>query len=212
MATLTLSGGISASSKYERMGLSLRPETFKPYSENTLALCAYMRVYGNNCAEIFGVFFSVGNNQSELTMANSINITKREFKRKLRDGTQKTLLRFIVNFKDPETGSRAQKFFERRKDAEQFKQQLITDINNGDYFSAREDVTIANVVELWFSIRHGQIKPISIHNHESVRPLIIGPLVTNATAKQRSHFTSKGIIPTGSKITYLLRDAKVKDL
>jgi len=77
-----------------------------------------MRVYRDNCAAIFDVFFSAGKNQSELTMTNSINITKRNIKRKLRDGTQKNLSRFIVNFKDPETGKRTQKFFGKRKDAE----------------------------------------------------------------------------------------------
>ena len=145
-------------------------------------------------------------------MTSSINVTKRDVQRKLKDGSSKTLTRYVVNFKDPETKKRSQKFFAKRRDAEEFKQQLIIDIKNGDYFAKRDEVTVSDVVDLWFEIRQGKIKPNSMSNHLRVKNLIVGPLLSGATQKQRADFTATGIVPEGGRVLRLLRDVKIQDL
>ncbi|GHB04722.1 site-specific integrase [Algimonas arctica] len=145
-------------------------------------------------------------------MSQSINITRRTRRRKLKDGSTTEQIRYVVNFNDPETRKRAQKFFEKRRDAEAFKQNLIVDIRSGEYFAQREDVTVADVVELWLSAREGKIRPNSMRHHLSVRPLILGPLLRHATPRQRSDHTRSGIMPEGAKLIPLLADIKIQDL
>jgi len=145
-------------------------------------------------------------------MSNSINITKRNRTRTLADGSKVQQVRFVVNFNDPKTQKRAQRFFPKRRDAESFKQELIVDISNGEYFSNREDVTVKDVVELWFSVREGKVKPNTMRNHESIKPLILGPLLRGATREQRSAHTMTGALPEGTKVIRLLASVKIKDL
>ena len=133
-------------------------------------------------------------------MNHSINITRRERKRRLKDRTTTVQLRYVVNYIDPETQKRAQKFFEKRRDAEVYKQSLIVDIQSGEYFSRREEVTVGDVVALWFSAREGKIKPNSLRNHLSIRPLILGPLLCGAEARQRAEHTMSGDLQEGSQL------------
>lgn len=145
-------------------------------------------------------------------MSHSINITRRERKRTLKDGSTSVQLRYVVNYRDPGTQKRCQKFFEKRRDAETFKQNLIVDIQSGDYFTQQDDVTVGDVVELWFAAREGKIKPNSLRNHLSVKPLILGPLLCGATARQRAVYTASGDLPEGSKLVQLLSVVKIRDL
>ena len=145
-------------------------------------------------------------------MSNSITITKRNRTRKHKDGTAYHQTRFVVNYKDPQTHKRAQRFFEKRRDAESFKQELTVDITTGDYFSKQNEVTVAQILELWMSMREGKLRPNSIRNHQSVIPLILGPLLSGASRRQRTTYTQTGAIPEGAKLRKLLADIKVKDL
>lgn len=145
-------------------------------------------------------------------MTNSINVTKRRVKKKRRDGTHAEYDRYVVNYKDPQTLKRAQRYFLKRREAESYKQSLIVDIQSGEYFSKREEVTVGDVIALWFSERAGKIKPNSMRNHESIRPLILGPLLCGATARQRSEYTVSGTIPEGAKLVPLMADVKIMDL
>lgn len=145
-------------------------------------------------------------------MSHSINITKRTRRRTLRDGSKTENIRYVVNYVDPEKRKRAQRFFEKRRDAESFKQDLIVDIQSGAYFSNREQVTVGDVVGLWFSVREGRLKQNSMRNHLSLRPLILGPLLCRATARERADHTMSGVIPEGSKLVPLLAEIKITDL
>jgi len=145
-------------------------------------------------------------------MSSSINITKRNRTRTMADGSKVKQTRFVVNFIDPKTKKRAQRFFPKRRDAEAFKQALIVDIKNGEYFSSREDVTVGDVVELWFNVREGKVKPNTMRNHMSIKPLILGPLLTGATREQRAAYTMTDAVPEGSKLVRLLASVKIKDL
>lgn len=145
-------------------------------------------------------------------MSNSINITKRTRSRTRRDGTKAQNVRYVVNYTDPELHKRAQRFFEKRRDAEAFKQSLIVDIQSGAYFAQREDVTVETVVTLWLSAREGKVRPNTMRNHLSITPLILGPLLCGATPRQRAEHTMTGILPEGAKLVSLLADVKIKDL
>jgi integrase len=145
-------------------------------------------------------------------MSHSINITKRTRRRKRRDGSTAENVRYVVNYIDPDSQNRAQKFFEKRREAEAFKQNLIVDIQNGNYFAKREDVTVGDVVDLWFSARVGKIQRNSMRHHEGVRPLVLGPLLCGATPRQRANHTMTGKMPKGTKLVPLLADTKINDL
>lgn len=52
-------------------------------------------------------------------MQQKANITKRNVRRKLKDGTPVTLTRYILHFTDPITSKRSHRNFETRKEAEE---------------------------------------------------------------------------------------------
>lgn len=52
-------------------------------------------------------------------MTINIALTKRVRRRKLTSGAIVEQLRYVLNWRDPRTGSREQRFFERQKDAQE---------------------------------------------------------------------------------------------
>lgn len=91
-------------------------------------------------------------------MGSSVNLTKRVRNRKLRSGAIVAQTRWVLNYREP-TGRRRQMFFERQKDAQAKRNQIIAEVETGTYSEAQvRTVTIRNCVERWLEARDGQVK------------------------------------------------------
>jgi len=88
------------------------------------------------------------------------SITKRDMKRKMKDGRCVVLSRYILHFRDPKTGKRKQQFFTKMKDAQRARSQLLVDIEQGTYCDRREAPTIKEIFEHWFDDRKAQVRGV----------------------------------------------------
>ena len=80
-------------------------------------------------------------------MPFTVNVTKRERSRKLKSGARVTQVRWVVNYKEPRSGSRKQLFFEKKADAHAKRNELLASVENGTYSEAKTHITVAAAVE-----------------------------------------------------------------
>lgn len=139
------------------------------------------------------------------------NISKREMKRKNRDGSTKTLTRYILHYRDPKTGARMQKFYERQKDAQAAQSQLLVELKQGTYSNKRETPTIEQAFDAWLEDRRGQVKPSTHVSYGRYRPYIVGPLLLGNKG-ERTEYTTTGKLPDGCKLHNMLGKIKANDL
>lgn len=100
-------------------------------------------------------------------MGSSVSRTKRVRNRKLRSGTIVAQTRWVLNYRKPRTGQRRQMFFERQKDSQAKRDQIIVEVETATYSEAQiRAVTIRNCVEQWFEARAGQVnaRPTGFEN------------------------------------------------
>ena len=64
-------------------------------------------------------------------MTLNINLTGRICRRKLKRGLTVEQVRFVLNWRDPLTGEREQRFFERQRDAQERRAELIAAYDRG---------------------------------------------------------------------------------
>ena len=64
-------------------------------------------------------------------MTLNINLTRRVRRRKLKDGSVVEQTRYVLNWRDPRTGEREQRFFERQRDAQERRSELIAAYDRG---------------------------------------------------------------------------------
>lgn len=70
-------------------------------------------------------------------MGTSVNLTKRERKRKLTSGAIVVQIRWVLNYREPRSGQRRQLFFEKQKDAQARRNQIIAEVETGTYSAER---------------------------------------------------------------------------
>lgn len=63
-------------------------------------------------------------------MTLNINLTRRLRRRKLKSGATVEQVRFVL-WRDPRTGEREQRFFERQKDAQERRAELVAAFDRG---------------------------------------------------------------------------------
>jgi len=61
-------------------------------------------------------------------MSNAVNLTKRDRKRKLKSGAVVIQTRWVLNYREPRTDRRKQLFYERQKDAQAKRNEIIAQI------------------------------------------------------------------------------------
>jgi integrase len=71
------------------------------------------------------------------------SISQRKIKNRRRDGTRIQYSRYVVEFRDPRTGRRKAKKFERRQDAVAYRNELIAQVSEDSYIDPREAPTVA---------------------------------------------------------------------
>ncbi|MET4455563.1 tyrosine-type recombinase/integrase [Bradyrhizobium sp. RT3b] len=145
-------------------------------------------------------------------MASSVNITRRERKRKLTSGAVVVQTRWVLNYREPRSGRRRQLFFEKQKDAQARRNQIIAEIETGSYSEERvRAVTIQEMVRRWLASREGEVKPGTLDGYRRAGANIVGPLLVGSP-QQRTTFKITGKQPEGTKTIALLGDVKLHDL
>jgi integrase len=145
-------------------------------------------------------------------MGSSVNLTRRERKRKLKNGAIVLQTRYVVNYREPRTGRRRQLFFERQKDAQAHRNQIIADIETGTYAADRSrTVTVREIVDRWLDSREGDVKDGTLDGYRRAAANIVGPLLIG-TRQERARLAWTGNKPEGAKAVPLLGDRKVQDL
>jgi integrase len=143
-------------------------------------------------------------------MALSINLTKRVRRRKLKSGEVTEQTRYVLNWRDPRTGAREQRFFERQKEAQEKRAELIAAYERGSYSAERKTVTVAEAVASWLDSKRSSVRPNTFASYEFQSRYIVGPLLpAEARAATVRSGTGK---KSNAKPLLLLGHLKVQEL
>ncbi len=143
-------------------------------------------------------------------MTLNINLTRRIRRRKLKDGSVVEQVRFVLNWRDPRSGEREQRFFERQKDAQERRSELVAAFDRGVYSSENRSVTVADAVAAWLESKRGVVRPITFASYEFEIGYIVGPLLPSE-ARRAIVRSGVGARPKARAIELLGR-VKVQEL
>jgi integrase len=142
----------------------------------------------------------------------SVSITSATRRRKLKSGRVASYSQFYANYRDPKTGRRIRRAFDRKKDAEVFRSNLLVKFAEGNYADERKAPTVAKAIDHWLADKEGKVKASTLMGYKVVaNGAIRGPLL-DGTPQQRADYTEKGTKPEGARFTKLLGDVKLTDL
>ncbi len=147
-------------------------------------------------------------------MNNTINvsITTTTRRRKLIDGTLASYPQWYAEYKDPQTNKRKRRAFNRKKDAEAFKNALLLKVAQGSYVDERTAPTVAKAIDHWLADKEGKVKASTLDGYKVVvNGAIRGPLL-KGSRQERADYTKSGIAPQGARFTELLGNIKLPDL
>jgi integrase len=113
-------------------------------------------------------------------MPPRINIAKRIRKRRRADGSVVEQPRYVVDFRDPMTGKRRQHFYEKRKDAEAKRAELLTEMATGRY-SSPTSVTVEAAMQNWLADREPRVKRVTFVTYERAARYVCEPVVVDNT-------------------------------
>ena len=166
---------------------------------------------GNNCCALpRRVFVSLLINRLFHDFSLNINLTRRVRRRKLKDGSVVEQVRFVLNWRDPRTGAREQRFFERQRDAQERRAELVAAFDRGVYSSENRSVTVADAVAAWLESKRGVVRPITFASYEFEIGYIVGPLLPSE-ARRAIVRSGVGARPKARAIELLGR-VKVQEL
>lgn len=140
-----------------------------------------------------------------------VTITKRVRRRKSSGGKILENERYVVNYRDPKTGQRKQKFYDKQKDAVAKKNEVLVELKLGTYVDEKTVPTVREAVENWLKDREGEIKHRTWLGYKAHGDLIIGPLL-KGDSKERYRYSLTGKIPDKAEFIELLGDYKITDL
>lgn len=141
-----------------------------------------------------------------------ISITTATRRRKLANGALATYPQWYCEYKDPLTKRRRRRAFNRKKDAEVFRNTLLVKVAEGNFVDARTSPTIADVVDHWLADKEGKVKNSTLQGYKVVvNGAIRGPLLVG-TPQQRADYTYNGIAPKGARFLNLLGEIKLVEL
>jgi integrase len=143
-------------------------------------------------------------------MTLNISLTRRVRRRELTDGSVVEQTRYVLNWRDPRTGEREQRFFERQRDAQERRSELIAAYERGVYSSSRQTVTVADAVAAWLDAKRDTVRPITFQTYEFQSRYVVGPLAPRQ-ARRAIIASGKGVTPKANSIELLGRE-KVQEL
>jgi integrase len=143
-------------------------------------------------------------------MTLNINLTRRVRRRKLKDGSTVEQTRYVLNWRDPRTGEREQRFFERQQEAQERRAELIAAYERGIYSSQTKTVTVETAVAAWLETKRGVVRPITFAAYEFQSRYVVGPLASSESRRAtiRSGVGAKSKAPA----IELLGRVKVQEL
>ena len=109
-------------------------------------------------------------------MTPSISITTRMRKRTDKTGAMVLQRRHVINYRDPVGKRRRQEFFERKKDAQARRNELILQFGNGTYVPEKSVPTISVATAHWLKDKATRVKPNTLASCEVVLAHILRPL------------------------------------
>lgn len=143
-------------------------------------------------------------------MTLRIQITKRTRRRKLKSGEIVAQPRYVLNWSDPRTGARHQRFFLRQKDAQDQQANLIAAYEQGSYSTNRKTLTVSEAVTVWLDTKRGSVRANTFGNYEYQSRYVVGPLLPKSE-RQSTMRSGKGQKPNARPLT-LLGHIKVQNL
>ena len=143
-------------------------------------------------------------------MTLNINLTRRVRRRKLKDGSVVEQTRYVLNWRDPRTGEREQRFFERQREAQDKRSEIIAAYERGIYSSSSKIVTVAGAVTTWLETKRGAVRPITFATYAFQSRYVVGPLATS-DARRAIIQSGNGAKPKDRPIELLGRE-KVQEL
>jgi integrase len=143
-------------------------------------------------------------------MTLNINLTRRLRHRKLKDGTTVEQTRYVLNWRDPRTGEREQRFFERQREAQERRSEFLAAYERGVYSSQTKTVIVETAVAAWLETKCGVVRPITFATYEFQSRYVVGPLAPRE-ARRAIIASGKGAAPKVKPIE-LLGWEKVQEL
>src|SRR5690606_24490992 len=141
-----------------------------------------------------------------------VSITTTTRRRKLSNGTVATYPQWYAEYRDPQTQKRRRRAFNRKKDAEAFRNSLLVKVAEGAYVDEREAPTVAQAIDHWLETKEGNVKASTMKGYKVVaNGAIRGPLLIG-TKQERADYTESGIAPKGARFLKLLGHVKLTDL
>jgi hypothetical protein len=110
-------------------------------------------------------------------MSLNANITRRIRRRKLKDGSVIQQPRYVLSWRNARTGAREQRFFERQKDAQERRAELVAAYDRGAYSPSNRSVTVGGAVAGWLESKRGVVRPITFASYQFEIGYIVGPLL-----------------------------------
>jgi len=110
-------------------------------------------------------------------MTLNINLTRRVRRRKLKSGSIVEQVRYVISWRDPRSGEREQRFFERQKDAQERRAELVAAYDRGAYTSSNRSVTVADAVAAWLETKRSVVRPITFASYQFEVGYVVGPLL-----------------------------------
>jgi integrase len=140
----------------------------------------------------------------------SINLTRRVRRRKLQSGEVVEQVRYVLNWRDPKSAAREQRFFERQKEAQEKRAEFIAAFERGTYSAERKTVTVDDAVTAWLETKRGAVRPITFATYQFQARYVTGPL-SPAEARLATIRSGVGAKPK-TRLIELLAKIKVQDL
>lgn len=141
-----------------------------------------------------------------------VSITTTTRRRKLKDGSTAAYPQWYCEYRDPQTRKRCRRAFNRKKDAEAFRNSLLVKVAEGSYVDERKAPTLGQAIDHWLADKVGKVKPSTLKGYKVVaNGAIRGPLLVGSR-QERADYTESGIAPKGAQFIKLLGHVKLTDL
>jgi len=140
-----------------------------------------------------------------------ITISKRERRRKARDGRPVIYVRYFLNYSDPKTGRRLQPSFERHSEAAAARNEIVAAVEGGRFVDRRTAPTVAQGVDHWLRAREGHVKASTLAGYMVIAATIAGPLLS-ASRGERAVYRRTGAKPKGAALLPMLGHVRTTDL
>jgi integrase len=142
----------------------------------------------------------------------NVSITTTTRRRKLKDGAIREHHQWYCEYRDPLTRKRRRRAFNRKKDAEAFRNTLLLKVAEGSFVDERKVPDVGKAIDHWFATKEGAVKPSTLKGYKVVaNGAIRGPLLIG-TKQERADYTESGVAPKNARFIKLLGQVKLTDL